>query len=198
MVMCCSFKEVGDAFQLFMRNLQSDINASSEKFGFVEYFEGSLRDSESKKIADSIVPENLQSLDPRRQKIIPINSYIATYADLPPSPSVEPELMQDFVLDLQQIAENQINRIDQESNELIQKHELGVEEVNGDENGVTSESDEVTENNDANSTDSDENFDTNSDVDNDSTETRDNNSDSDVGINDDDNQEEQPTQESQE
>ena len=27
-------KEIGEAFQLYMRQLQNDINASSEKFGF--------------------------------------------------------------------------------------------------------------------------------------------------------------------
>ena len=112
-----SCKEIGDAFQLYMRNLQADINAASEKFGFVEYFEGSLRDGESKKAADSIIPENLQNLDARRQKIIPVNSYFATYAELPPEPSTEPELMQDFNVDLQQVASNQILRIDEGSAE---------------------------------------------------------------------------------
>lgn len=110
-----SCKEIGDAFQLYMRNLQADINAASEKFGFVEYFEGSLRDGESKKVADSIVPENLQNLDERRKKIIPVNSYFATYAELPPEPSTEPELMQDFSVDLQEVAQNQIARIDAEN-----------------------------------------------------------------------------------
>lgn len=110
-----SCKEIGDAFQLYMRNLQADINAASEKFGFVEYFEGSLRDGESKKVADSIVPENLKNLDERRKKIIPVNSYFATYADLPPEPSTEPSLMQDFAVDLQEVAASQIARIDEES-----------------------------------------------------------------------------------
>lgn len=110
-----SCKEVGDAFQLYMRNLQADINAASEKFGFVEYFEGSLRDGESKKVADSIIPENLQNLDPRRQKIIPVNSYFATYAELPPEPSVEPKLLDDFAVDLSQVANEQIAKIEEES-----------------------------------------------------------------------------------
>lgn len=124
-----SCREVGEAFQLYMRTLQNDINASSEKFGFVEYFEGSLRDGESKKVADSIIPENLQNLDPRRQKIIPVNSYFATYAELPPSPSVEPKLMEDFAMDLQQIASEQISRIDEENNVLLQKHEESSENI---------------------------------------------------------------------
>ena len=115
-----SCREVGEGFQLYMRNLQNDINASSEKFGFVEYFEGSLRDGESKKVADSLIPENLQNLDSRRQKIIPVNSYFATYAELPPEPSVEPKLMQDFTMDLQALATEQIKRIDSE-NEQTQK-----------------------------------------------------------------------------
>ena len=123
-----SCKEVGDAFQLYMRTLQNDINASSEKFGFVEYFEGSLRDGESKKVADSIIPENLQNLDSRRQKIIPVNSYFATYAELPPSPSVEPKLMEDFSMDLQQIAASQINRIDEENSGLLNRE---YEQENG-------------------------------------------------------------------
>ncbi len=111
-------KEIGVAFQAYMRTLQNDINTTSEKFGFVEYFEGSLRDGESKKVADSIIPENLQNLEPRRQKIIPVSSYFATYAELPPEPSVEPKLMDDFSMDLQQIATEQINRIDNESSSL--------------------------------------------------------------------------------
>ena len=111
-----------------MRTLQNDINASSEKFGFVEYFEGSLRDGESKKVADSIIPENLQNLDSRRQKIIPVNSYFATYAELPPSPSVEPKLMEDFSMDLQQIAASQINRIDEENFGLLNRE---YEQENG-------------------------------------------------------------------
>lgn len=138
-----SCREVGDAFQLYMRTLQNDINTSSEKFGFVEYFEGSLRDGESKKAADSIIPENLQNLDPRRQKIIPINSYFATYAELPPTPSVEPKLMEDFAMDLQQIASEQISRIDAENNILLQKHEESSEETIINENESTESSNDV-------------------------------------------------------
>lgn len=108
-------REVGESFQIYMRGLQDDINKSSERFGFVEYFEGSLRDGESKKVADSIIPENLQSLDPRRKKIIPVNSYFATYAELPPEPSVEQKLMVDFTMDLNQVATSQIARIDEEN-----------------------------------------------------------------------------------
>lgn len=121
-------KEIGDAFQLYMRNLQNDINASSEKFGFVEYFEGSLRDGESKKVADSLIPENLQNLEPRRQKIIPVNSYFATYSELPPEPSVEPKLMEDFAMDLQQVAAQQIYRIDSE-NDTVATEEAPAEEA---------------------------------------------------------------------
>lgn len=134
-------REVGEAFQLYMRTLQNDINASSDKFGFVEYFEGSLRDGESKKVADSIIPENLQNLEPRRQKIIPVNSYFATYAELPPVPSVEPKLMEDFSMDLQQIAAEQISKIDEESDVLLKKHEISPSEsdVSADDSGVNNE-----------------------------------------------------------
>jgi len=109
-----SCRNVGDAFQLYMRQLQTGIDSDSEKFGFIEYFEGSLRDGESKKLADSIIPENLQNLDPRRQKIIPMNSYFATYAELPPEPSVEPKLMHDFAIDLHHVADEHIAKINSE------------------------------------------------------------------------------------
>lgn len=134
-------REVGEAFQLYMRTLQNDINASSDKFGFVEYFEGSLRDGESKKVADSIIPENLQNLEPRRQKIIPVNSYFATYAELPPVPSVEPKLMEDFSMDLQQIAAEQISKIDEESDGLLKKHEISPSEsdASAEDSGVNNE-----------------------------------------------------------
>lgn len=134
-------REVGEAFQLYMRTLQNDINASSDKFGFVEYFEGSLRDGESKKVADSIIPENLQNLEPRRQKIIPVNSYFATYAELPPVPSVEPKLMEDFSMDLQQIAAEQISKIDEESDVLLKKHEISPSEsdASAENSGVNNE-----------------------------------------------------------
>lgn len=142
-------REIGDAFQLYMRNLQKDINDSSEKFGFVEYFEGSLRDGESKKIADSIIPENLQNLDPRRQKIIPVNSYFATYADLPPEPSVEPKLIEDFSIDLQQLASDQIYKIDTQNQPL---QEESVEEENNTESDYSESENYQNENNEPSST----------------------------------------------
>lgn len=136
-----SCREIGEAFQLYMRQLQNDIDSTSEKFGFVEYFEGSLRDGESKKVADSIIPENLQNLDARRQKIIPISSYFATYAELPPEPSVEDKLMEDFSIDLQQVASQQIARIDEENSILSQTDESSVqnEDVPAMENDSASE-----------------------------------------------------------
>lgn len=130
-------REVGEGFQVYMRGLQNDINTSSEKFGFVEYFEGSLRDGESKKVADSIIPENLQNLDARRQKIIPVNSYFATYAELPPEPSVEPKLMEDFTMDLQQAATAQIARIDnfnKEPDAIVSEERGDLVENNEEEN----------------------------------------------------------------
>ena len=118
-----SCKQIGDSFQLYMRTLQNNIDEASKKFGFVEYFEGSLRDGESKKVADSIIPENLQNLDARRQKIIPVNSYFATYSELPPEPSVEAKLIDDFAMDLQKIAGEQIARINEEENSILTKQE---------------------------------------------------------------------------
>ncbi|MCQ2576239.1 MAG: hypothetical protein MJ162_05790 [Treponema sp.] len=133
-------REAGDAFQLYMTALQQDINASSEKFGYVEYYEATLRDTESKKIAESIVPENLQNLDPRRQKLIPINSYFATNAELPPLPSVEDKLIDDFTLDLQQVATSELYKIEQET---IAGVNAAAEEAPVDEEVVSEENADI-------------------------------------------------------
>ena len=110
-------KETGDAFQAYMSGLQADINASSEKFGFVQYYEASLRDTESKNIAWSIMPENIQNLDPRRQRLVSVNTYYAANAPVPPVPSVEQELIRDFTMNLSQVASDQLSRIEYETSE---------------------------------------------------------------------------------
>lgn len=145
-----SCRQVGDAFQVYINDLQKDINESSEKFGFVEYFEASLRDTESRNIARSIVPENLQNLEPRRQKLVGINSYVASYADLPPVPQVEEKLAEDFSMDLQQVAASQLYKIETASQEEkptgVPAGDQGQEYVSGKEESAENLSHESADN----------------------------------------------------
>ncbi len=100
--------EASEQFQAYMERLQDDINAKEERFGHIEYYEASLRDSESRDIARSQSLENLQSLDLRRRRIVPVSTYTATYAEIPPEPRTEPGLMEDFTMNVQQIAEEKL------------------------------------------------------------------------------------------
>ena len=90
-----------DEFQAYMERLQEDIAAKAEEFGYIEYYEASLRDAHSRDIARSLSPEVLQNLDERRKRLIAVSPYYAAYAHIPPEPAVEPKLMDDFVIDLQ-------------------------------------------------------------------------------------------------
>jgi hypothetical protein len=42
----------------------------------------------------------LQELEPRRKKLISVSPYVAKYAELPPEPSIEQRMYDDFTIDL--------------------------------------------------------------------------------------------------
>ncbi len=117
-----SCHKASEEFQEKMDALQADIQMSSEQFGHVEYYEGSLRDLESRDIARSIQPQNLQALEPRRQRIIPFNPYFATYAQVPPAPNVEEKLLDDFTMNMQQVASQELYRIETETEEATSRN----------------------------------------------------------------------------
>lgn len=98
-------------FQEYMERLQEDISVKAEQFGHIEYYEASLRDSQSRDIARAISAENLQNLEARRKLLIQINPYYATFAKIPPAPNTEPKLMEDFTLDLQKTSADLLDAI---------------------------------------------------------------------------------------
>lgn len=102
-----------DEFQAFMDRLTEDIERKTEKFSHIEFYEASLRDRQYKDIATSQSPEKLQELDARRQKLLQINSYYASFATLPPEPSVEEKLDSDFTLNVASIAKQTLKDIDE-------------------------------------------------------------------------------------
>ncbi|MFA6938316.1 MAG: hypothetical protein WCQ67_08805 [Treponema sp.] len=113
--------QTSEEFQQYMDRLQEDITAKAEQFGHIEYYEASLRDTESRDIARSQSPETMQSLDERRKRLIAANSYYASYAKIPPAPSVEPSLMNDFKINLQQVASDALNSIANEENKSAEQ-----------------------------------------------------------------------------
>jgi hypothetical protein len=93
------FRQKQEGFSDFMSRLQENINEKAEQFGYIPYYEATLRDKEYRDMARSI--DGLQNLeDPRRKKLLAINPYIAKFAKLPPPPNVEQKLYDDFAIDL--------------------------------------------------------------------------------------------------
>lgn len=74
-------------FSDYMDRLHEDIDARAEKFGYVEYFDASLRDKVSRDMA--MAASNVGSLDARRKPLAEVNPLLAQNSELPPVPSVD-------------------------------------------------------------------------------------------------------------
>jgi hypothetical protein len=92
------FRAKQDEFSDYMDRLKDNIDEKASQFGYIPYYEATLRDKEYKDIALST--EGLQDIDPRRKKLIAVSPYVAQYAKLPPLPNVEQQLFDDFDIDL--------------------------------------------------------------------------------------------------
>jgi hypothetical protein len=92
------FNQKQEEFADFMDRLKDSIDAKASQFGYIPYYEATLRDEEYRDIARST--DGLKDLDPRRKKLIQISPYVATHAKLPPPPAVEQQMYDDFAIDL--------------------------------------------------------------------------------------------------
>ncbi len=105
-----------DEFQDFMDRLTEDIERKGDEFNRIELYEASLRDSLSRDFARAQTSETMQSLDERRRKLVQINPYYAANAELPPEPSMEPSLMEDFVIGVNKEANDALRIIEEKEN----------------------------------------------------------------------------------
>lgn len=96
------FNQKQEEFSDFMDRLKDSIDEKAAQFGYIPYYEATLRDKEFRDIAQST--DNLQDLDPRRKKLLVISPYVAKFAKLPPPPNVEQRMYDDFAIDLLQEA----------------------------------------------------------------------------------------------
>ncbi|GHV79482.1 hypothetical protein AGMMS49944_12730 [Spirochaetia bacterium] len=87
-----------DEFSDYMDRLKENIDEKAAQFGYIPYYEATLRDNEYRDIARST--DQVQELDFRRKKLVAISPYIAAYANIPPAPSVEQSMYDDFSIDL--------------------------------------------------------------------------------------------------
>jgi hypothetical protein len=93
-----NFNQKQEEFSDFMDRLKETIDEKAAEFGYIPYYEATLRDKEYRDIAQST--DQLQELDPRRKKLIAVSPYVAKHAKLPPLPNVEQQMYDDFSIDL--------------------------------------------------------------------------------------------------
>ena len=94
-----------EEFTNFMDRIREDIDESARRFGHVEYFEASLRDSQARDVARAAA--DVQNLDPRRRNLVAVSPYLAQNGEIPPMPHVSDQLDEDFTLDLMQVAKGE-------------------------------------------------------------------------------------------
>jgi len=92
------FQQKQEEFSDFMDKLKESIDEKAAEFGYIPYYEATLRDKEYRDIAQSV--DKLQELEPRRKKLLALGPYIAKNAKLPPPPNVEQSMYDDFAIDL--------------------------------------------------------------------------------------------------
>jgi hypothetical protein len=97
-VQATQFRQKQEEFSDYMDRLKENIDQRAAEFGYIPYYEATLRDKEYRDIAQSA--EGLQELEPRRKKLLAISPYIAKFAKLPPAPQVEQQMYDDFSIDL--------------------------------------------------------------------------------------------------
>jgi hypothetical protein len=109
------FNQKQEEFSEFIIRLKDNIDEKAAQFGYIPYYEATLRDKEYRDIAQST--DHLQDLDPRRKQLIAISPYVAQHAKLPPPPQVEQQMYDDFAIDLLKEAAGDMELASQEGNQ---------------------------------------------------------------------------------
>jgi len=104
------FLRVQEEFGAYMGRLKEDIDRRAEKFGFIEFFDASLRDGHAKAFAESV--NRVNDLDARRKALVGVNPYFAATSELPPPPSIEAIAHEHFSLNLNATARHAILDLD--------------------------------------------------------------------------------------
>jgi vacuolar-type H+-ATPase subunit I/STV1 len=92
------FQKKQEEFSEYMDRLKDNIDEKAAQFGYIPYYEATLRDKEYRDMAQST--GQLQELDPQRKKLLAMNPYVTRHAKLPPPPNIEQKLYDDFAIDL--------------------------------------------------------------------------------------------------
>ena len=121
------FMNTQNEFAEYMERLHEDIDARAEKFGHVENFDASLRDECAK--AAAVARDSVDKLEDRRKPLAEINPLLAKTSELPPEPSVEDQTYEHVAVDLNAVAMDAINDIDDLSNKGTHAEESTPEDT---------------------------------------------------------------------
>lgn len=97
-------------FSDYMDRLHEDIDARAENFGYVEYYDASLRDKKARDTA--VAADNVNLLDDRRKPLAEVNPLLAQISELPPEPSIENEAYEYAGINLNTVANEALNELD--------------------------------------------------------------------------------------
>ena len=115
-----SFKQTQEEFKEYMKALQSDINERAKVYGFIEFFDASLRDKMAKEIVDA--NDNVALLDDRRRPLAGINPFYAFASNIPPAPAVEDCVEEYMTLDIAQVATDSLHEIAEQGQDVVFNH----------------------------------------------------------------------------
>ncbi len=89
-----------EAFADFMDRINDSIDESTKQFEYIEYYEGSLRDTMAHQTA--VAFSDLRELDSRRRSLVGVSPYVADNAVLLPEPMINQEVFDSIQTDLVQ------------------------------------------------------------------------------------------------
>ncbi len=140
-----SFKQTQEEFKEYMKALQGDINERAKVYGFIEFFDASLRDKMAKEIVDA--NDNVALLDDRRRPLAGINPFYAFASNIPPAPAVEDCVEEYMTLDIAQVATDSLHEIAEQGQDVVFDHhaELVDDSEAMDYSGYAPQSAKVTE-----------------------------------------------------
>lgn len=101
-------------FSDYMDRLHEDIDARAEKFGYVEYFDASLRDRTSRDVA--VAASNVNALDERRKPLAEVSPLLAQNSELPPVPNVDEVAYEYAGMNLGSIARGAVEELENAAN----------------------------------------------------------------------------------
>lgn len=140
-----SMDQTKEDLDAYMERLQEDIENTTDRFNYIEYYDTSLVDEDAQNVAKSMDYENLKTLEDRRKDLVKVSPYVATYANLPPKLSTEAALYESIAEDLpsfarekiaesREIEENLLNEMSGISKEVIPEEELFEESETAEKN----------------------------------------------------------------